>query len=386
MSNKLYLFLLLLAINVTAAAQIVTLKGKVTDAKTGAAVPAASILSGSFGTSADGNGNFVFYVQQSVVEESGITISSIGYQTIHITDFSDNFNVALKPAIQELAEVKIPLGAEFIVQKAFRQVRQNYINKDFTSTGIQSMIHTVRDTFGYQYHYTNIAKVKIYMSAYASPAIVAQVSLMEKKENIKSNPKARKIYFKDSYNLALTHDEVHIGAAVLHGNPDRFIYKLNRKESIGGRRAYVVNFYSKTNDFAGILYIDTASYAFVKMMYTKYNVEIDHAMDLSKVTSVIQYQKYGDKWALDAIQLNSLADDKGYLAERTDGFKVATITTENAVPLPAESLVKPHTEDKDVIPSHPYSAADKKMPATIQKTIDSTFRKIKIPAIADRVH
>jgi len=387
MSTKLYLSLFILAVSVTATAQIVTLKGKVTNAKTGAAVPAASVLSGSFGTSADGNGNFVFYVQQSVVEESGITISSIGYQTIHITDFSDNFNVTLKPTIQELAEVNIPLGAEFIVQKAYRQIAQNYLNKGFNITGTQNMIHSVRDTFGYQYYYVNNAKVKIYMSAYADTPAVTQVGLMEKDERMKNNPKARKVAFINGYSLALTHDDVHLNAVPLRGNPARFKYKLNRKELIDGRKTYVVNFYSNGKDAnAGILYIDTATYAFVRVLNTKYNVKINSAIDLNKLTSFIQYRKYGNRWALDAVKFNSVTEADGYAVERTDEFQAGVITTDQAAQLPPGAVIKPREKDNEVKPYDGFSTADKQMPATLQKAADNAFQKTKIPVIADRVH
>jgi len=104
-------------LSVSSQAQIVTLRGRVTDAKTGELVPGASILSGSFGTSADSSGKFVFYVQQSVIEESGITVRSIGYQTVHITDITENYNVPLSPAIQELMMVK----SHFLLSLLFRK-------------------------------------------------------------------------------------------------------------------------------------------------------------------------------------------------------------------------------------------------------------------------
>jgi hypothetical protein len=387
MRIKLYLSLLMLAISFTTAAQIVTLRGKVINAKTDEAVPGASILSGSFGTSADGSGNFVFYVQQSVIEESGITVSSIGYQTIHLTDITDNYTVTLTPVAQELKTVDILLGAEYIVQKAFRQIPQNYINKGFNITGMQNMIHSVRDTFGYQYFYVNNAKVKIYMSAYADTPAVAQAGLMEKNEKIKSNPKARKVAFLNGYTFVLTHDDVHLNAPVLKGDPVKFRYKLNRKELIDGRKTYVVNYYSNgRNPNAGILYIDTATYAFVRILNTKYNVKVASAVDLNKLTSYIQYRRYDDKWVLDAVKFNSIADVKGYELERTEQFQVGVITTEHAAQLPVDAILKPRAVDNEVTPYSGFSAADKKMPKNIQKIMDSSFQKIKIPEIADSVH
>lgn len=379
--------LLILAASFTATAQVVTLRGKISNAKTGEVVPAASIISGSFGTSADGSGTFVFYVQQAVIEKSGITVSSIGYQTVHISDFTDNFNVALTPVAQELKTVDVSPGAEYIVQKAYRLIPQNYIDKSFNITGIQTMIHSMRDTFGYQYYYLNNAKVKIYMSAYADTPSVAQVGLMEKNEQLKSNPKAQRVSFVNGYRLPLTHDDVHLNAHVLKGDTVKFRYKLNRKELIDGRKTYVVNYYSKSrNPNAGILYIDAATFAFVRVLNTKYNVKIARAIDLNKITSFIQYRRYDDKWALDAVKFNSVTEAEGYKVERTDEFHVGVIATKDAAPLPAQAVITPRAVDSEIDPFDGFKTADKKMPKSIQKSTDSTFQKIKIPPIADRVH
>lgn len=387
MNLKFYLGLLMLVVSINSTAQIATLQGKITDGKTGKAVPGASILSGSFGTSADDDGSFVFYIQQSIVEQSGITVSCIGYQTIHLTNITDNESLILTPIVHELKSVDISVGAEYIVQKAYSAIHTNYLDKNFNITGFQRMVHTIRDTFGYQYYYQNNAKIKIYMSPYADTPLVADVGLIEKDEILKKNPMALRIPFINGYRIAVTHDYVHTGATILKGNPGKFRYMLNRKELIDGRKTYVVNFFSKFNDInAGILYIDSATYGFVKILYTKYNVKTPHAIDLDKVTLFIQYRKYDDKWGLDAVKYNSITAVRGYSVERGEEFKTEAVNTQNAVQLPAMAVIKKRAIDDVVKPCPDFSSADKKTSDNAQKLAETNFIKIKAPKIANSVH
>jgi len=378
-----YLSMFLLALSMTSSAQLITLRGRVTDAETGKAVPGASILSGSFGTSADSSGNFVFYVQQSVIEESGVTASSIGYQTIHLTDITDDYNISMTPVIEELKTVSISPGVEYIVQKAYRRIANNYLDKNFNITGFELMQNSVRDIFGYQYYYLNNAEIKLYMSSYIDTPRVAQIGLMAREDKEIRNPNALRINFTGGYTLILSHDYVHKQFSALKGNPDNYTYSLNRKEWINGIRVYVVNFFSRSKNLsAGILYIDTASYAFVKILYNKYNLKVKGAIDLDKVTSYAQYKKYGNKWALDVVKYNCITDDKGYDVERTDEFQAATINVKTAALLPAETVILLHSPDSKVLPYDGFTVADKKMPKDIRRLVNKIYSKIKIPKIA----
>jgi hypothetical protein len=387
MKFKLYSSLLLVFASMSCAAQLITLKGTVTNSKTGAAVPGASIISGSFGTSADDHGRFVFYVQQPVIEESGITVSSIGFQTLHISDITDDYTATLTPIIQELKTVDIKAGAEGIVQKAFRQVPLNYLDKDFNITGIQRMVHSIRDTFGYQYYYSNTSKVRMYLSAYTVSPLISQVALVEKEEKLASNSNAELARFLNGYTIPLTHDYVHLGSSFLKGNPDKFRYILNRKEIIDGRKIYVVNFFSIIKDGdAGILYIDTASYAFVKILFTRVKVQTPNYINLDKVTISIQYKTYEGKWALDVVKFNSKTENKEFTVERSDEFHVGVITTDHAAQIPEQAVIKQHIIDDRTKPRIDFGADEKNIPKNVQKMIESSLPKIKFPKIATRVH
>ena len=387
MKLKLYSSLWLLFASLSCPAQLITLKGMVTNAKTGAAVPGASIVSGSFGTSADDHGRFVFYIQQPVIEESGITVSSIGYQTLHLTDITDDYTVGLTPILEELKTVDIKAGAEAIVAKAFRQVQVNYLDKDFNITGIQRMVHSIRDTFGYQYYYASTSKVRMYMSAYTVTPIIAQVGVMEKEEKLAENPKAVFSRFLNGFTMPLRNDDVHVGFSFLKGNPAKFKYILNRKETIDGRKTYVVNFFSLLKDGdAGILYIDTASYAFTKIQFTRYNVQVPTYIDLDKITTSVQYKIFDDKWALDMVKFNSSTVNKGFTLERSDEFHVGVISTEHATQIPEKAIIVSRIIDDRTKPRIEFSNEEKNIPRPVQKKIQSNLPKIKFPVIATSVH
>lgn len=208
MKYKFCLILPALVLTIKSLAQIITIRGKIVDKTTHTGIPGASVLSGNFGTSADENGNFVFYIQQTAVEESGITARCIGYQTVHITEFTDNFELSMEPAPKELKEVRILSGAEGIVQKAYRQIGENYVSSSLNMIGLEHTINSVRDTFGYQYYFTSKAKLKIYMSPYGTVPVIYQVGLTEKQQEVESNPAAARINFFNGMVTAQMNDYV----------------------------------------------------------------------------------------------------------------------------------------------------------------------------------
>lgn len=176
---------------------------------------------------------------------------------------------------------------------------------------------------------------------------------------------------------------------LVKGKTSDYTYKLNRKEIIGGRKVYVINFYSKAkSQNAGILYIDTASYAFVRILYNRYNVKIDNAIEQDKMSLFIQYRPYGDKWALDAVKNIYVTNHNGCDLDRMDEFQAAVINTENAAELPLDAIIKTsqRTSDELVQPYKGFSRADRKIPKNIEKLADSTFAKSLKPKIANRVH
>jgi hypothetical protein len=381
-----YITLAMLFTGINCSGQIITLKGKVTDEKTGEGLPGASIISGLYGTSADGNGEFIIFVQKEVAEKSGLTVSNIGYKNLHVIYNNDTYHLRLTPVTEELQTVVISGGAEFIVQKAYRQISVNYLNKNFNMIGLQQMEHSISDIFGYQYYYRSNAKIKLYLSAYSDTAYKAQVAMLAKKDVLANNPDALKINFIDGYRCALSHDFVHNRITILKGNTDKFSYRFNCKEWLNGMRVYVINFYSKKgNKDAGILYIDSASYAFVKILRTENNIT-SRFIELDKVTTLTQYSKFGDRWALDAVVMNSITQYHGYNVERMEEVQVAVSDVATAAPLPAKAVILRYEIDDKTNPYPDFSSADKKIPAGIKKLADRIFIKTKVPDIAVKVH
>jgi hypothetical protein len=187
--------------------------------------------------------------------------------------------------------------------------------------------------------------------------------------------------------MPLRNDYVHLGFIFLKGNAAKFKYILNRKEIIDGRKTYVVNFFSLfKNGDAGILYIDTASYAFTKIQFTRYNVQVPTYIDLDKITTSVEYKIYDDKWALDMVKFNSSTVNKGFTLERSDEFHVGVITTDHAAPIPGEAIIKERIIDDRTKPRIEFSSDEKNIPMKVQKMIDGSLPKIKFPVITSSVH
>lgn len=101
------IFTLLLLITITAAnAQRITVKGAVTDARDGSALPGVSILEKgtSNGTSTDGNGNFSL----SAASGGTLVFSFIGYQSLEqVIGTQTTLNIALQPDNVQLQDVVV---------------------------------------------------------------------------------------------------------------------------------------------------------------------------------------------------------------------------------------------------------------------------------------
>jgi hypothetical protein len=386
MDKKIFISVIILFFSITASAQIISLRGKVTNELTGEALPGATIISSIYGTSADGNGEFEMFLQEDVVKEYGLTVSNIGYKILHV-DYNKNvYDLKLTPDVQELQTVVITSGAEGIVRKAYLNIPNNYLNKKFNLNGLVRMVHIISDSLGCQYYYSNNAKVKLYMSAYADTPVIAQVGLVSKDDDVKKNDHQPAVTFIQGYGIIGMLDNVHSHNSIIRGNPNRFIYKFNRKEWLNGTRVFVINYYSKMNNSSGILYIDTTTYAFVRILHTAYNMKRAGYLDIDKATDFTQYRKFGNRWILDVTMANSLSHYNGFKVERTDQFQSATVTTLNAAQLPGKAIIIPPMRDNEVEPYSDFTAADKKIPRDIKKKAQAIFIKIKAPKMAKQIN
>jgi len=254
--------------------------------------------------------------------------------------------------------------------------------------GLERMIHSVKDTLGCHFYYWNNARIKLYMTGYKESPVVAQVGLLSKDDSLTVDARStERIRFVGGYTAVPSHDYVHKRAEIIQGNAEQYNYFLNGKIWLNGARVFIINFYSKKADTkAGILYIDTATYAFVRILCTDHHVKKTGFIDLDKVTTFTQYSKSPDGWGLDAVKVNSLTAHNGYTVERTDGFQTAAVNTTNSEPLPEQAIIFWRMIDDQVQPFNGFKNSDNKISREIRKKAELTFMKIHVPRMASRSH
>lgn len=361
-------------------AQIITLSGKVTDQKTSTTLPGVTIKTGNYGTSTNADGVFYLVVDKAIAQQNGITATCIGYQKIHLAFSGMDYQIKLIPAANALKEVVISGNGETILQKAIRRIPENYPSKNFMMTGILQMLHTAKDSTAYRYYYKNEALLNIYYPNYTDPDNKPQVSLVKKKDTLSMDPgsEASLIRWIGGYTNPVNSDYVHHRAGILGDKQlKHYTSVMNGKDIINGHRVYVINFFAKgKSENAGTLYIDTASYAFVRITRTSYHIASSFTIPIDKASHIIDYREVAGKWQLYSTKTNSIARHGDLLLYRTEDFLTTNTDTANAKPLPYASVIAHFTEDAKVTPKAGSAAIV--MPTPVNDTI---FTKIAVPVI-----
>jgi len=373
-------FLLLIFCCSVALAQVVTLNGKVADAKTGQGIPGATIKMGNYGTSTNADGEFVLVAKKEVAVQFGINVTCIGYQQQQRPFKPDvPYNIQLIPATLQMAEVVIA-NSESIVHRAIRKIPQNYPDKSIIINGDIQMIHEARDSVAYQYFYHNNAQVKMYYPPYTDNSR-PNVMLVHKKDTLAANPNSDlNVHWLAGYTDAVTRDYVHSRMDVLDIKSKDYQYTLNGKDWINGHRVFVVNFYgTKNKGNGGTLYIDTATYAFVRIAVTKYHVTHTIFIPIDKNTGITDYRQLGHKWYLDGVKEISITRHGKFDLNTVIDYQSTSIDTGGVKRLPYPSIIPEFSEDIKVSnPAKPSADGPGQMIIT---KADTGFTSIATPLV-----
>ncbi len=384
LSKRGFIFLLFIFCGLHAVAQLITVSGKVIDAKSGLPLSGATIVSGKIGTSTNKNGEFVLLGDQAIITSQGLTARFIGYRDAHLPYKGQSYQFALTTDTKQLQTVTISSNTETIVQKAYRLIPINYIRNAFHLLGLVNMVHSARDTSGYQYFYRNRASVKLYYPPYTNQK-VPEIALLSKKDSVAFNRNsAFSVRYVGGYTAIAKFDLVHVRAAFLKGETKKFIYQLNGKEWLDGNRVFVINFSNTQNKLSGTLYIDTASYAFVKIAYTMYNINGGIFITTDKRMVTVQYKRAAAGWVFDNLHLNSQARHEGFDIDRITEFKAVDNDTTNAVSFPYQQVIPQMHEDKQIVVTQglKISLADSLKFRTEIQSSDTVFTFVKVPMIS----
>ncbi len=372
MNAKILFTTCIFLVSLQSFAQIITIKGTVTDQQTKQIIQGVTVRVGTYGTSTDSQGNYVLFLQKNIAEQYGLTFTSIGYEQAKLAFAEKELNMALKPTAFGLNEVLISANAETIIQRAIRKIPQNYRLQDFVMTGTLRILNWAKADTAHVYFYQSDALLKLYYPGYQKKK-APDVVLIRKQDTLVVDPDNKPgVRWIGDYTGIIYKDYVHQRPELLQPKTKKYKFVVNGKDWVNGTRVHVVNFFSaeKPQD-AGIIYIDTASYAFVRIMVTNYNVQNSISIAIDKRTNTTDYQKYGEKWYLKETETNIFTHYGKFNLFKTINFKSTALDTGKVQPFPYLQIL-PHLLE-DVKINNPTV-----LPNTV---LERPFTAIEIPAI-----
>jgi hypothetical protein len=375
MHARILITISLFLLSLQSLAQMITIKGTVTDYKTKQIMQGVSVRVGSYGTSTDSQGSYVLFLQKNIAEQYGVTFTSVGYEQAKLAFAEKELNVELKPSSLGLKEVVISAKSETIIQRAIRKIPENYPLQDFVMNGALRIVNFAKVDSSNVYFYQSDATLKLYYPGYQKKKM-PDVMLIQKQDTLIVDPNNKpSIRWIGDYTSVASRDYVHQRPEFLQPNTKKYKFIVNGKDWVNDTRVYIVNFFSaeKPQD-AGIIYIDTASFAFVKIIVTNYNIQPSFSIDIDKRTNTIDYQKHADKWYLEATETNLFTHYGKFSLFKTINFKTSALDTGSVQPIPYLQILPHHMEDVNIsnptLPSVPVGSV-----------VERPFAAIAIPAI-----
>ncbi len=307
-------------------AQTLTLQGYVKDAKTNASIPYANIYikKGNIGTSTNTDGFFMLKVPKEFQNDTLMT-SYIGFESYKIAIYNIKNRVdmiiLLKEPENTLEEVTISASSPAqIIAKAYQNIPINYPLTNTLYTGFyrESNLHHKKDS-AEKYFYVIEAVTKLNKPSYEKQLPEGDVKITEVRKNqfVKESIKFQKwiagAFTPIRFDVAKKRFDF-----VQPEKQYRYTYTLEDYTTYYDREVYKISFKPSKNsaDYQGIIYIDTETYAIVKVDYQyseaglrRENSSRSYA-DLIKRQFKINYQPIGNKWYVQTICQQAEGYDK----------------------------------------------------------------------------
>lgn len=322
--------------------QIVVVKGKVIDKSNKMGLPNASVMVGKTGTITDIAGFFNLSVELNNLMSEGLIFTSSGYLSQHlIYQASHIYEVELNDNINNLQNVIVHADGISIVKKAFANIVSNYSNVNSVLTGI-SRVQYLRNNSDY---FKSDAILKANIPPYTENKKADIILLQNKIDSIydKSLPFIKLI---GAYNTIANFD-------IAHNKPDfiqpskmnHFSYTYFGKRLYENHNVFVINMVSKDTEkkgkqFEGVIYIDTASYAFVAANITQYHLVKAGAINTAKLHYSIVYQSISNKWYLKEIHTEGHSVYKNENPVSITDFIFTKLDTTNINPFIYKDIVQ----------------------------------------------
>lgn len=254
-----------------AAAQDITLSGKVTDAKTNEPLPFASvwIKSKTIGTITNAQGDFDFHIPAEFINET-LVISMLGYtdfeSAVHVIDPNKPLVVSLEESLTILNElvVRDSLTGGDILQRALSRIEDNYPMQPFLLEGFYRDIKKVGGT------YISLleAAVEIYDESYKRPRnqhkLREGVRLVEVRKSVGYENKFTDFFDQDNLlEDLLLHNTIRYRQ--IQEREEMFaVMKKERDSYYNGSEIYVISY---SGEYALKIFIEKSTFAIIHLEF-----------------------------------------------------------------------------------------------------------------------
>lgn len=286
------------------------------------------------------NSQGIFILSSNLLTENKqvrLTISYIGYRSLiyPFTPSPKMLVISIAPLQKQLQEVVVSTRAKSIIEKAIERIPINYPNTPITINGILRVNTSVNDT---DYFYKSDAAVKVYAQSYDKGSS-QKVKIEMNKTTVLKNPKSK--YFDiapanfagnfSSISDVVYHKDLFLSKSALN----TFLFYQKEKILLNNRVTLVFNFEKKKNNkIEGIVYIDSASLAFVKFSIKLYQVKSLIFITKDFVSADINYQPLGNKWIINSSHMETIYEKKvmakeyvNFVANSYDTVEIKKIRT-----------------------------------------------------------
>lgn len=310
----------------TAQAQTVTLQGYVKNTKTNTPVPYANvyIVGGNIGVPTNDDGLFVLKVPDQF-KNAVLKVSCIGYESyiIPINNIGSITNILIKLNESENTLKEITISADSpaeIVAKAYQNISLNYSRDNTLYTGFyrESNLHHQKDS-AERYFYVIEAVTKLNKPSYEKRLPEGEIKILEVRKNQFVN---NEIKFQKWIAGAFTPIRFDVAKKrfdfIDPDKKDRYTYQLEDYTTYYDREVYKISFKPAKNsaDYEGVIYIDTDTYAIVKVDYqfseaglNRENANRNYA-DLLQRQFKVNYQPINGKWYIQSVWQQANGYDK----------------------------------------------------------------------------
>lgn len=298
----------LLAVNINIYAQYI--QGIIVDKSTKKTLSGASIKFQNRGLISNSKGEFRFNIPEKLRSSTPLKVSYIGYKNIElfISSSKQYYTIEMEENSSNLSEVIVNSSAKSIVDKAFKKIESNYLQRDFTTKGFLSEYNRFDKN---SYIYAIEAYLKTNTKSYKTNK-TPDIEILQKKEHLYYNlDTLRFVRWGGTPRLLDYFDFVHTKKSFI--NPDKnqdYQYSLLDIKPFDGRDIYVIAFESKNKKEKGTLFIDYQSLAFVGAEYRHNNNKSSFDAGTSDFDVKVMYQQSNNKWFLDNISYNRISVHK----------------------------------------------------------------------------